>query len=102
MNQELSLVCIHSEPPTPSAGQSHVVNTKVIKSLGDLDLLLGIKKSVGELLTLTQGALNDLKPRNIAQEVGHSGIVAVGVTGCGRVRILTGLDTSESGVRRGI
>lgn len=77
---------------------THVVNTKVIKSLGDLNLLLGIKKGVGELLALTQGTLNDLKPGNIAQEVGHSDIVTVWIARSGRVRVLTGLDTSEAGV----
>lgn len=77
---------------------THVVRTKVIKSPGDLNLLLGIEKGVGELLTLTQGALNDLKPGNIAQEIGHADIVAVRVAGGGGVRVLTGLDTSEAGV----
>lgn len=77
---------------------THVVHAKVIKSLGDLNLLLGIEKGVGELLTLAQGALNDLKPGDIAQEIGHADIVAVRVAGYGGVRVLAGLDTSEAGV----
>lgn len=101
-SQKPSLACIHPKSPTPSVVQTHVVHTKLIQSLGDLDLLLGVKKGVGELLPLTKGALDDLEPRNIAQEVRHSGIVAVGITTSGRVRVLTGLDTSESGVGGGI
>lgn len=77
---------------------THVVHTKVIESLGDLNLLLGIKKGVGELLALTQGTLDNLKPGDIAQEVGHADIVAVRVAGSGGVRVLTGLDTSEAGM----
>lgn len=77
---------------------THVVNTKVIESLGDLNLLFGIKKGVGELLAFTQCTLNDLKPGDIAQEVGHSDIVTVWIARSGRVRVLTGLDTSEAGV----
>lgn len=77
---------------------THVVNTEVVEGLGDLDLLLGIEESIGELLTLTQGALNNLKAGDVAQEVGHADIVAVGVAGRGGVRVLAGLDTSEAGV----
>lgn len=77
---------------------THVVNTKVIEGLGDLDLLLGIEESVGELLTLTKSALNNLETGDIAQEIGHTDVVAVGVAGRGGVRVLAGLDTSEAGV----
>ena len=82
--------------------KTHVVNTKVIESLGDLNLLLGVKEGVGELLTLTEGTLDDLEPRDIAQEVGNSSIVAVRVTSAGGVRVLTSLDAGEAGVRGGI
>lgn len=77
---------------------THVVDTKVIQSLGDLNLLLGIKKGVGELLALTQGALNNLEARHIAQEVGDADIMAVRVAGSGRVRVLAGLNAGEAGV----
>lgn len=75
---------------------THVVNTEVIQSPGDLDLLLGIEESVGELLTLTQGALNDLEAGNIAQEIGHANIVTVRVAGGGGVGVLAGLNASEA------
>lgn len=77
---------------------TYVVHTKVIESLGDLNLLLGIKKGVGELLALTESTLDNLEPGDIAQEVGHADIVAVRVAGNGGVRVLPGLDTSEAGV----
>ena len=77
---------------------THVVDTKVIQSLGDLNLLLGVKEGVGELFTFTKGTLNDLETRDIAQEVGHADVVAVRVAGHGRVGVLTGLDGSEAGV----
>lgn len=81
---------------------THVVNTELIKGLGDLNLLFGVKKGVGELLTLTQGALDDLESRDIAQEVGNSCIVAVRVAGGGGMRVLASFDTGESRVRSGI
>lgn len=78
---------------------THVVGAESVEGLGDLNLLLGIKKGVGELLALTQGALDDLEARDIAQEVGDGGIVAVGVAGGSGVRVLAGLDSGEAGVR---
>jgi len=75
---------------------THVVHTELIESLGDLDLLLGIEESVGELLTLTQSRLNDLEAGDIAQEIGDADIVAVRVAGGGRVGVLASLNASES------
>lgn len=77
---------------------THVVNTEVVEGPGNLDLLLGIEESVGELLTLTQGTLDNLETGDIAQEVGHTNVVAVGVAGSGGVRVLAGLDAREAGV----
>jgi hypothetical protein len=77
---------------------THVVHTEVIESLGDLDLLLGIEESVGELLTLTEGRLNDLETGDIAQEIGDANIVAVRVAGGRGVGVLAGLNASETGV----
>lgn len=77
---------------------THVVDAKLIESLGDLDLLLGVKESVGELLTLTERALDDLEAGDIAEEVGHADVVAVGVAGGGGVRVLASLDGREAGV----
>jgi hypothetical protein len=48
---------------------THIVNTEIIQSLGDLDLLGGVKESIGELFALSQSALNDLEIRDVAQEV---------------------------------
>jgi hypothetical protein len=45
---------------------THIVNTEIIQSLGDLNLLFGVKKGIGKLFTLSQGALDDLKARNVA------------------------------------
>lgn len=89
----ISISCMH---------MTHVVNTELIQGLGDLNLLLGVKKSIGELLTLTQGALDDLESRDIAQKVGNSCIVAIRVAGGGGMRVLASLDTGESRVRSGI
>lgn len=55
---------------------THVVNTEIIQSLGNLNLLLGIEEGIGELFTLSQSALNDLEIRHIAQEVAD-GLVRV-------------------------
>ena len=77
---------------------THVVHTEVIESLGNLNLLLGIKESIGKLFTLTKCALDNLETRNIAQEIGDANIVAIGVPGCGGVGVLTSLDASEAGV----
>ena len=81
-----------------ASSMTHVVNTELIESLGDLDLLLGIKKGIGELFTLTQGTLNNLESRDIAQKIGDANVVAVRVARGGGVGVLAGLDTREAGV----
>lgn len=48
---------------------THIVNSKFVQSLGDLNLLSGIEEGVGELFTLSQRTLDDLEIRDIAQEV---------------------------------
>jgi hypothetical protein len=48
---------------------TNVVNAEIIQSLGDLDLLLRVKKGIGELFTLSQSTLDDLEIRYVAQEV---------------------------------
>ena len=40
---------------------THVVHTKVIECFGNLDLLGGVEEGIGELLSLSQCALNDLE-----------------------------------------
>ena len=37
----------------PSARVTHVVNSEIIQSLGDLNLLLGIEEGIGKLFSLT-------------------------------------------------
>ena len=58
---------------------AHIVGTEFIESLGDLDLLLGIKKGIGKLLSLAQCAFDDLEARDVAQEVGDRVAVTVGI-----------------------
>lgn len=65
---------------------THIVNTKVVQSLGNLNLLLSVKESIGKLLALTQRRLDNLEARNIAQEIGDAGVMAVRVAGGGGVR----------------
>jgi hypothetical protein len=55
---------------------AHVVNTEIIQRLGNLNLLFGVKKSIGELLTLSQRALDNLESRDVAKKVAH-GLVGV-------------------------
>ena len=50
---------------------THIVNTKIIQSLGNFNLLGSVEESIGKLFTLSQSALNDLEVRDIAQEVAH-------------------------------
>lgn len=75
---------------------THVVDSELIQCLGNFDLLLGIKESVGELFTLTKSTLDDLEAGDIAQKIGHADIVTVGVTR--RMRVLAGLNRGEAGV----
>lgn len=79
-----------------NTGMTYVVYAKLIKGFGNLNLLLGIKKGIGELFTLSQCALYDLKTGDIAQEIGDAGVVAVGIScGCG-VRVLTSFNGGEA------
>lgn len=48
---------------------THVVDSEVVQSLCDLNLLLGIEERIGELFTLPQSTLNNLEISHIAQEV---------------------------------
>jgi hypothetical protein len=55
---------------------THVVCPKVIQSLRNLDLLLLVEKGICKLLSLSEGALDDLKAGNVAEEVAD-GLVRV-------------------------
>ena len=50
---------------------THVVNTELVQSLGNLNLLGGIEEGIGKLLSFTKSRLNDLESTNIAQEVSY-------------------------------
>ena len=50
---------------------THIVNTKIIQSLGNLNLLLGVEEGIGKLFALSQRTLNNLEIRNIAQKVAN-------------------------------
>lgn len=73
---------------------THVVCPKIIQSLGNLDLLFGIEEGIGKLFTLTQRTLNDLKSRDIAQEITNWLVWIVS----GRVGVCFGLDGGEAWV----
>lgn len=55
---------------------THVVCPKVIQSLRNLDLLLLVEKGICKLLSLSEGALDDLEAGNVAEEVAD-GLVRV-------------------------
>jgi hypothetical protein len=48
---------------------THIVNTKIIESLGNFNLLLCIKPGIGKLFTLAESAFDNLEVADIAQEV---------------------------------
>lgn len=73
---------------------SYVVNTELVQSLSNLNLLSSIKESVGELFTLAQCALNNLEAGYIAQEVANWLVWACSVW----MRVRLGLDGCESWV----
>ena len=66
-----------------SAGVSYVVDTKVVQRLSDLNFLSGVEKRVGKLLSLSQGALDDLERADIAEEVGDGLVGIPAVERCG-------------------
>jgi hypothetical protein len=47
----------------------HIVHSEFIESLCDFDLLCRVKEGIRKLLSLSQGALDDLESRDIAQKV---------------------------------
>jgi hypothetical protein len=73
---------------------THIVHTKVVQRLGDLNLLLGIEEGIGELFTLTQSTLDNLEAGDIAQEVANWLVWVVS----GRVGVCFGLYGGEAWV----
>jgi hypothetical protein len=47
----------------------HIIHSELIQSLSDLNLLLRVKEGIRKLLSLSQGALDDLESRDIAEKV---------------------------------
>jgi hypothetical protein len=86
-------ICKHCQPVFKRAkiGESYVINTKVVQRLSDLNLLGSVEESIGELLALSQGALNDLEGVDIAEEVGDGLVGVPGVDGSGVKRLVFGL-----------
>ena len=73
---------------------THIVNSKIIQRLGNLNLLLGVEEGIGKLFALSQSAFDDLEVRNIAQKVAD-GLVWVCSVGMG---VGLGLDGGEAWV----
>lgn len=46
-----------------------IIRSEVIQSLCNLNLLVGVKECIGKLLPFSQGALDDLKTGDVAEEV---------------------------------
>ena len=62
--------------------------SRLLFSHHPLDLLLGIEKGIGKLLSLSKSTLNDLEAGNVAEEVAD-GLVRVSRT---RMRVLPGMN----------
>lgn len=45
---------------------THIIYSKIIQRLSNLNLLLSIKESIGELFTLAQGTLDNLEVVDVA------------------------------------
>lgn len=76
-------------------GQLDVVNTKVIKGLGNLDLGLGVEEGRSKLLSLSQSGLDELELGDVGQE-----IRGVGSVGIGLLSGVTDLDSDGGGLLR--
>jgi hypothetical protein len=73
---------------------THIINTKIIQRLGDLNLLLGIEKGIGKLFALSKGTFDNLEVRYIAQVVANW-LVWVRTS---RMGVRLGLDGGEARV----
>lgn len=71
-------------------GQLDVVDTKVVQSLGNLDLGLGVKEGRGKLLSLSQSGLDELELGHVRKEIGGVGSV--------RISLLAGVTDLDSNV----
>ena len=87
------MIAISSNPPE-SKPVTHIIRSKVIQSPCNLNLLLGIKKSIGKLLPFSKGALNNLKAGDVAEEVADGLVWISGV----RMWVLSGVNTSVAGM----
>jgi hypothetical protein len=71
---------------------THIVNTEIIQSLSNFNLLLSVEEGVGKLFALSQRTLNDLEIRYIAQKIAD-GLVWVRSV---RMGVGLGLDGGEA------
>jgi hypothetical protein len=74
---------------------THIIHPEIIERLGNLNLLFRIKEGIGKLFPFSQSTLNDLKPRDIAQEVAHMPIPIIPLIG---MRILLSVHSCETRV----
>ena len=56
--------------------RSYIINTEIVQGFGNLNLFSSIKESIGKLLALSQGTLNDFERVDIAEEV-RDGLVGI-------------------------
>jgi len=86
--------CISSHHELSIQSVTHIVNSKIIQRLGNLDFLLSVEEGIGKLFTFAQCAFNDLEVRHVAQKVAD-GLVWVCSVGMG---VGLGLDGGEAWV----
>jgi len=56
--------------------RSYVINAEIVQGFGNLYLFSSIKESIGKLLALSQGTLNNFERVDVAKEVGD-GLVGI-------------------------
>ena len=74
---------------------THIVHPKIIEGLSNLNLLFCIEEGIGKLFPFSQSTLDNLKSRDVTQEVPHR---LVWIASLVRVRILLGMHSCEAGV----
>ena len=74
---------------------THIVHPKVIKGLGNFNFLFRVEEGIGKLFSFSQSTLDNLKPRDIAQEVAYRLVWIAPLVGMG---ILLGSHSCETRV----
>lgn len=72
---------------------THIINTEIIQSLSNLNLLSPVEEGIGELLSLSKRTLNDLESRDVAQEVTDR---LVWIRSGGWMRVASALNSGET------